>query len=557
MLVDHASEMRTATETASLHLEADALLPPTQRGHDDAVRQLDDARQTLVGLGNIALPLVSPRTFRGNWVGGEAPTMAEGAPVDISIGNAGRATIEAVEAAAAIEAILGTNTAAPSPQQQHAIAAIAQRLPAGEGQQAFLRAILAGLGKNASVLPRDAEYGADDAIIEGLGNAVLGPVGGSAADTWYRQSGAKQLAGDIVLSIQVSERFAPAVFRREWDQVKEHWPTIVATALGFIGAEVLAAVFLASGNAALEVAGAALEFALLAYFIYCTAEEICHAAEAIAAWLSACVAAHGQRDKIGDASHKFCVVMREMMKLILAAALGGAMKGLRSLTRGGRVVESSAGLDGAGDIPSARTVRDDMPQGLGKHTPAGDSPRPGATPEVGEPRRSPDVVASTPTSPTPAGATRLPQDGTWIGEPGNSVFIPNRASKLPHPDDPRVVDLQRGEGIPFKNGQPDFSRWAVDEFDVPSLTGNRNTPGVPRDSQLMELAVAERYGLLGPRGKPTATAGRAYLRRLGLVAHHAGGTKVQLVPQGIHGQTRVRIGVPHSGGASDLRSGND
>lgn len=145
-------------------------------------------------------------------------------------------------------------------------------------------------------------------------------------------------------------------------------------------------------------------------------------------------------------------------------------------------------------------------------------------------------------------AARLPQDGTWTGEPGNSVFIPNRASKLPHPDDPRVVDLPPGEGIPFRNGRPDFSRWAVDELDVPGLDGSA------RDRGRMALAVAERYGLVGARGKPTAAVGLEYMERLGVVPHHAGGTKVQLVPHGIHGSAAERIGVPHAGGASDLRN---
>jgi len=383
-LVGHAGEMRVAIETASLHLEGDPTASPIrQRSASGASRQLDDARQMLTGLGNIALPRVSPRSFRGSWIGGDAPTLAEGAAVDISIGNAGYPTIEALEAAAAIQAILGTATAAASPQQQHAIAAITERLPAGEGQQAFLRAILAGLGKDASVLPRDTEYGADDAIIEGIGNATLGPAGGMAADTWYGQSGAKQLAGDIVLSIQVSERFAPAVFRRQWEQLEEHWPTIVATALGFIGAEVLAAVFLASGNPALEIAGAALEFALLAYFVYCTAEDICHAAQAIAAWLSACVAAHGDRSKIGDASRKFCVVMREMMQLILTAALGGAIKGLSSLTK--------RGLHGVAEVPDARVVR----AGVGREAPEWRKPLGDEEPEVGAVHERHEVEAQT------------------------------------------------------------------------------------------------------------------------------------------------------------------
>ncbi len=147
----------------------------------------------------------------------------------------------------------------------------------------------------------------------------------------------------------------------------------------------------------------------------------------------------------------------------------------------------------------------------------------------------------------------LPQDGTWSGVPGESDFTPRRSSRLPHPDDPDVVDLPPGESIPFRGGEPDFSRVAWDEFEVPGLTGNVRGAGM-RDSTRMELAVAERYGLVGASGRATAAAGRKYLRRLGLVAHHAGGPKVQLLGHGLHGQTRVRVGVPHRGGATKLRS---
>jgi hypothetical protein len=67
-----------------------------------------------------------------------------------------------------------------------------------------------------------------------------------------------------------------------------------------------------------------------------------------------------------------------------------------------------------------------------------------------------------------------------------------------------------------------------------------------RDAARMELAVASRYGLVGPNGRPTPAAGRAYLDRIGLVAHHAGGQRVQLLPQGLHGRTRLRPGIPYA-----------
>ncbi|MBK6687701.1 MAG: hypothetical protein IPG45_24720 [Deltaproteobacteria bacterium] len=147
-------------------------------------------------------------------------------------------------------------------------------------------------------------------------------------------------------------------------------------------------------------------------------------------------------------------------------------------------------------------------------------------------------------------AARLPTGGKWTGEVGNSDFIPDRASKLPHPDDPTVVDLRPGEGVPFRAGQVDFGKHAVDEFHVPGLDGSS------QDRTRMALAVAERYGLSGARGRPTAAAGLEYMERLGLVPHHAGGTRVQLVPHGLHGSSAGRIGIPHTGGAADLRATN-
>lgn len=142
---------------------------------------------------------------------------------------------------------------------------------------------------------------------------------------------------------------------------------------------------------------------------------------------------------------------------------------------------------------------------------------------------------------------RLPRDGTWTGKPGESVFVPNRSSKLPAPADPRVVDLAPGEGIPFRNGRPDFSRFAWAEFDVHGLNGS------PADFNRIGLALAEKYGLVGAGGLPTAAAGLEYMNQLGLVPHHAGGARVQLVPAGLHGSAYGRIGVPHAGGATDLR----
>lgn len=145
-------------------------------------------------------------------------------------------------------------------------------------------------------------------------------------------------------------------------------------------------------------------------------------------------------------------------------------------------------------------------------------------------------------------STRLARQGSWTGEPGNSEFIPANPSKLPHPDDPEVVDVKTGEGIPHKLGKADLGRWAWDEFHVAGLEGTKKDL-----NKTIPLAVAKRYGLLGKRGRPTAAEGRKYIRRLGLVPHHAEGDMVQLIPHGVHGSAAGRVGVPHLGEASEQR----
>jgi RHS repeat-associated protein len=134
---------------------------------------------------------------------------------------------------------------------------------------------------------------------------------------------------------------------------------------------------------------------------------------------------------------------------------------------------------------------------------------------------------------------RLPSDGTWTGVPGDSDFIPNRASLLSV--EPDVVNVAPGTRIPFKGGDAVFDQFAWDQFSAPGLTGGEG------DRRLMLDALASRYGM-------TRKEAVAYVKDRFLALHHAGGDTVQLIPGGIHGWTGdVAAGVPHRGAASKLR----
>jgi RHS repeat-associated protein len=127
------------------------------------------------------------------------------------------------------------------------------------------------------------------------------------------------------------------------------------------------------------------------------------------------------------------------------------------------------------------------------------------------------------------GLSRLPRsDGYWDGEPGNSNWFSNKSE---------VKNITGGEGVPFKDGHADFSKWSQGNFEFDNLTGHDT------DFDLVHGRLKEDFGL-----KSKAEAKRL-MRRLGVTAHHHQDMKtIQLIPTDLHGN------VPHEGGASKLRN---
>ncbi|MGH1506246.1 MAG: hypothetical protein ACRBI6_22035 [Acidimicrobiales bacterium] len=118
----------------------------------------------------------------------------------------------------------------------------------------------------------------------------------------------------------------------------------------------------------------------------------------------------------------------------------------------------------------------------------------------------------------------------------NSDFVPH---------DPLAFGLQRGEAIPFRDGIPDLSPWAVPTptghpgvVDVPGLTGTRGT-AAGGDDALTVNRLAEESGL-----SPAEIVG--WLRDNRLHLHHGGGRTMQVVTERLHGA------LAHQGQASIL-----
>ncbi len=118
--------------------------------------------------------------------------------------------------------------------------------------------------------------------------------------------------------------------------------------------------------------------------------------------------------------------------------------------------------------------------------------------------------------------------GFWSGERGNSVWYSF------HPD---VIEATGGYGVPFDNQLVDFSAYSKFEFEVEGLEGT--------DADFGKIHKA----LAGELGFESASEAEAWLVENNLSAHHAGGTRIELVDYDLH------YNVRHTGGAYMLRNG--
>jgi hypothetical protein len=152
--------------------------------------------------------------------------------------------------------------------------------------------------------------------------------------------------------------------------------------------------------------------------------------------------------------------------------------------------------------------------------------------------------------------------GTWTGERGDSVFIPNLDS--PHFSNVKASGiLAGGEGIPYRDGRIDLTNWTIPghEIEVPEIITNMGNNRA--DQKAANRAFAELQAKLQADGLPTVDGARTwtksngepngaeakrYMEANGLIWHHADGITMQAVPVSIHYDFR------HSGPASDMRN---
>jgi hypothetical protein len=137
---------------------------------------------------------------------------------------------------------------------------------------------------------------------------------------------------------------------------------------------------------------------------------------------------------------------------------------------------------------------------------------------------------------------RLPKNGTWNGDPGDSFFIPHNPAEL---------GLQPGQWIRFIRGYPDFGPYKLGpSYFVKGMDGTK------KDFPRIYEEIARQRGWYF-RGRPHQQAAKDWLESEMLVPHHAGADEIQLIPAALHNShPDFMQGVRHMGGAAGLRDQN-
>ncbi|HLN30414.1 MAG TPA: hypothetical protein VK395_21910 [Gemmataceae bacterium] len=138
------------------------------------------------------------------------------------------------------------------------------------------------------------------------------------------------------------------------------------------------------------------------------------------------------------------------------------------------------------------------------------------------------------------------QNGSWLGERGNSGWLDNR---------PEIQHITQGEPVPFILGRIVFDKWMRAEFHVPGVKGGRAYRTA--DFRKIHRAIIKKENLGVPgekycwrkrgqiaskwlREQPDGFGGK------GLKPHHAGGDVIQYIPAALHKiqHTDVQAFVP-------------
>ena len=134
--------------------------------------------------------------------------------------------------------------------------------------------------------------------------------------------------------------------------------------------------------------------------------------------------------------------------------------------------------------------------------------------------------------------------GHWEGERGNSTWFPDRneVPKIYNPDGltwGQILDKYGIDGIPFKDGEPDFSDISKDDVEIDDFSENRYGKGGNFDQATEKLA--EQRGC-------TKEEVKEWMKENNYTWHEKSDCKtMQKVPSEVH------TNIPHEGGISQVK----
>lgn len=139
---------------------------------------------------------------------------------------------------------------------------------------------------------------------------------------------------------------------------------------------------------------------------------------------------------------------------------------------------------------------------------------------------------------------KLPKNGVWSAEKGDSRFFPSKTSKNSEKSIKEIYDMNGRTGIKYDKGNPKFNNVIENEINIEGLTGKNSN-----DFNLVyDKIIKDKIQIKG-QTFDNKTRLKEFLSNERLTIHHEkGGNSVQIINRDIHETYR------HSGGASELRN---
>lgn len=140
---------------------------------------------------------------------------------------------------------------------------------------------------------------------------------------------------------------------------------------------------------------------------------------------------------------------------------------------------------------------------------------------------------------------KLPKNGVWAGEKGNSRFFPSKTSKNSKRDIKNIYDMNNNTGIKYDLGRPVFDNVRKENLIIKGLDGSS------RDFEVGYSEIVKRNLSIDGKTFKNVKEVKEYFKNNRLTLHHENdGETLSIIDRDFHETYR------HTGGAAKLR-GND